>query len=71
MCLIVSHQFGLELRLPFGSKAKLLRSQVCQTDEEILTTGGEWKAALLEKRLNAIDLPTIRMELARLRRRTG
>jgi hypothetical protein len=48
-CLIFSHQFGFELRLVFGSKAELLRSQVCRTDEEVLSTGETWKAALAEK----------------------
>lgn len=48
-CLIFTHQFGFELRLVFGSKAELLRSQVCRTDDEVLTTGEQWKAAMIEK----------------------
>jgi hypothetical protein len=27
----------------------LLRSQVCRSTEEILTTGEQWKAAMLER----------------------
>jgi hypothetical protein len=48
-CLIFSHQFGFELRLVFGSKAELLRSQVCRTDDEVLTTGEHWEAAMIEE----------------------
>ena len=38
-CLIYTHQFGFELKLLYGSKGELLRSQVCKTDDEVLTTG--------------------------------
>lgn len=48
-CVIFTHQFGFELRLLFGSKAELLRSQVCRTDDEVLTTGEQWKTGLREK----------------------
>ena len=36
-----------ELRLLVG---ELLRSQVCRSSEEILTTQESWKAAMMEKR---------------------
>jgi hypothetical protein len=48
-CLIYTHQFGFDLRLVLRSKAELLRSQVCRTDDEILTTGEQWKVALRDK----------------------
>jgi hypothetical protein len=48
-CLIFTHQFGFELRLVFGSKNELLRSQVCRGDDEVLTTGEQWKAGLIGK----------------------
>jgi hypothetical protein len=48
-CLILSHKFGFELRLVFGSRPELLRSQVCRTDDEVLTTGEEWKASMIEE----------------------
>ena len=48
-CELWSHQFGFELRLVHGAESELLRSQVCRTDDEILTTGEQWKAAMIEK----------------------
>jgi hypothetical protein len=45
-CVLVSHQFGWELRLIVG---ELLRSQVCRSSEEILSTGELWKAAMMTK----------------------
>jgi hypothetical protein len=43
---LVSHEFGWELRL---MTTDLLRSQVCRSSEEILSTHEQWKAAMLEK----------------------
>jgi hypothetical protein len=48
-CQLWSHQFGFELRLVMSPQAELLRSQVCRSDEEILTASEQWKAALIEK----------------------
>ena len=48
-CLIFTHQFGFELRLVFASKGELLRSQVCRTDDEVLTAGEQWKASLVKQ----------------------
>jgi len=45
-CLVVSHPFGWELRLMAG---ELVRSQVCRSSEEILTTQEAWKAAMIGK----------------------
>jgi hypothetical protein len=39
-CVLVSHEFGWELRLMVG---ELVRSQVCRSSEEILTTQEAWK----------------------------
>jgi hypothetical protein len=40
-CALVSHQLGWELRLMVG---ELMRSQVCRSADEILTTQSDWKA---------------------------
>ena len=45
-CELWSHQFGWELRL---MTTDLLRSQVCRSSEEILSTQEQWKAAMLAK----------------------
>lgn len=45
-CLIHSQQFGFELRLLLGSKADFLRSR--RGDADVLTTGEQWKAQLVE-----------------------
>ena len=45
-CSLVTHPLGWELRL---ITTDLLRSQVCRSAEEILTTGEQWKAAMVEK----------------------
>jgi hypothetical protein len=45
-CLLVTHQFGFELRL---ITTDLLRSQVCRSDKEVLNTCEAWKAALVGK----------------------
>jgi hypothetical protein len=44
-CVLLSHQFGWELRLLIG---ELVRSQVCRSSEEILSTQESWKAALIQ-----------------------
>ena len=44
--LIYTHQFGFELRLLLGFKADRLRSRVCRSDDELLTIGEPWKAAM-------------------------
>ena len=45
-CVLVSHQLGWELRL---MTPDLLRSQVCRSSEEILSTHEQWKTAMLDK----------------------
>lgn len=48
-CLLLSHQFGWEVRLLVGSQLEIVQSQVCRTQDEVLTTGEQWKAAMSEK----------------------
>ena len=47
ICRLLSHQLGWELRLEVNGD--LQRSQVCRSQDEVLTTGEAWKAAMLEK----------------------
>lgn len=49
VCELASHPFGWELRLYVGSADDILQTQVCRTEEEVLTTGERWKAAMLSK----------------------
>ena len=49
MCKLRSHQFGWELHLFIGSQDDVVQTQVCRSQDEVLTTGGQWKAAMLEK----------------------
>ena len=48
-CILVTHPLGWELRL---MTTDLLRSQVCRSSEEVLSTHERWKAAMLEKGWN-------------------
>jgi hypothetical protein len=45
-CVLQTHQFGWEVRLFVGSKLEVVQSQVCRTQDEVLTTGEQWKAAM-------------------------
>ena len=45
-CSLVTHQLGFELRL---ITTDLVRSQVCRSSDEVLTTHEQWKAAMIEK----------------------
>ena len=47
--MIFSHQFGWEVRLLVGSQEELVSSQVWRTQEDVLTTGEQWKVAMIEK----------------------
>ena len=51
-CILASHPLGWELRL---MTSDLLRSQVCRTSDEVLTTHDAWKAAMLEKGWSAAN----------------
>jgi hypothetical protein len=48
-CQLHSHQFGWELRLVIGSQLEVVQTQVCRTEDEVLTTGEQWRAKLLEE----------------------
>ena len=48
-CVIRTHQFGWELWLHVGAQAELIQTQVCRTEEDVLTTGERWKAGMMEK----------------------
>ena len=37
------------MRLLVGSQPEVVQTQVCRTQEEVLSTGEEWKAAMIEK----------------------
>ena len=46
---LFTHQLGWEVRLLVGSQLKVVRTQVCRDQEEILATGERRKAALAEQ----------------------
>jgi hypothetical protein len=44
-----THQLGWEVRLMVGSQDEIGRTQVCRSQEEVLTTGEEWKKKMGEE----------------------
>lgn len=46
---LFTHQLGWEVRLLIGAQQEVVQTQVCRTQEEELTTGEQWKAAMGEK----------------------
>ena len=46
---IFSHQFGWEVRLLVGSQEELVSSQVCRTQEEVLSTASNGKQRCTRK----------------------
>ena len=48
-CKLRSHQFGWELRLFIGSQDDVVQTQVCRSQDEVLDTSDQWKAAMIEK----------------------
>jgi hypothetical protein len=48
-CKLRSHQFGWELLLFVGQQLEVVQSQVCRSQDDVLTTGEQWKAAMVEK----------------------
>ena len=44
-----THQLGWEIRLLIGSQLEVVQTQVCRDQEEVLTTGEQWKQAMMEK----------------------
>lgn len=48
-CELWTHEFGWELRLKTGVAGELPRTQVCRSEEEVLSTTEQWKAAMVER----------------------
>jgi len=48
-CKLRSHQFGWELLLFVGQQIEVVQTQVCRSQDDVLTTGEQWKAAMVEK----------------------
>jgi hypothetical protein len=46
-CRLMTHELGWELRLEVAGS--LQRSQVCRTQDDVLDTSEQWKAAMIEK----------------------
>ena len=49
VCKLVSHPFGWECRLYVGRPENVVQTQVCRSQEEVLSTGEDWKAKMAEK----------------------
>ena len=45
VCALHTHRMGWELRVWYGSE--LVRSQVCETQDDVLSTAETWKATAL------------------------
>ena len=48
-CVLRSHQFGWEVCLQIGISREFVQTKVCRRQAEVLTTGEQWKAAMIEK----------------------
>jgi hypothetical protein len=48
-CKLRTHQLGWELLLLVGRQLEVVQTQVCRSQDEVLTTGEQWKAAMIEK----------------------
>ena len=48
-CVLQTHPLGWELRLFVNSQLDIVQSHVCRTQDEVLTTGEQWKTAMVEK----------------------
>ena len=46
---IFTHQLGWEVRLLIGAQAEAVQTQVCRSQEEVFTTGEQWKVAMSAK----------------------
>jgi hypothetical protein len=44
---LMTHQLGWEVRLLVGRQAETVRTQVCRSQEEVLSTGEKWRAAII------------------------
>jgi hypothetical protein len=50
---LYSHQFGWEVRLLVGRQQEPVRTQVCKSQDDVLTTGETWKASMMREGWNA------------------
>ena len=48
-CLLRSHQFGWETCLQIGISREFVQTKVCRSQNDVVTTGEQWKAAMIEK----------------------
>jgi hypothetical protein len=48
-CVLRNHQFGWEVCLQIGISREFVQTRVCRSQDDVLTTGGQWKAAMSEK----------------------
>jgi hypothetical protein len=46
---IFTHHLGWEVRLLVGSQPEVVQTKLCRTQDEVLTTGEQWRAAMIEK----------------------
>ena len=46
---LFTHQLGWEVRRLVCSQLEVVQTQVCRDQEDVLTTGERWKAALAER----------------------
>ena len=42
--MLLTHQLGWEVRLLIGAQPEVVQTQVCRSQEEVLSTGEQWKA---------------------------
>jgi hypothetical protein len=50
ICRLRSHPLGWELQLAVGPQLEVVLTQVCESQDEVVTTGDRWKAKLIEIR---------------------
>jgi hypothetical protein len=48
-CVLRSHQFGWEVCLQIGINREFVQTKVCRNQDDVLTTGEQWKVAMIEK----------------------
>ncbi len=56
-CHLRSHLFGWELQLINGADG-IVQTPVCRSQDEVLSTGEQWKAAMIEKGWGGSSAPT-------------
>jgi hypothetical protein len=48
-CTLFSHESGWELRLVMGVRADVMLNKICASRDDVVKTGEQWKAALVDK----------------------